>query len=113
MTQMQAEVIFGEEKCHIIKNGKTINIGHLLDSKLSVVNTQSDYANVTTTKAPSLKQWHCRYGHLNFEYINKLAEGNLVTGMKLIKNVKHVPRRKCIVYLFPNRAQIKQLSHWS
>ena len=34
MTQMQAEVIFHEEKCYIIKNGKTINIGHLLDGKL-------------------------------------------------------------------------------
>ena len=85
MTQMIAEVIFDKEKCHIIKNGKTINIGHLLDSKLFVVNTQPDYVNVTTTKAPSLKQWHCRYGHLNFGYINKLAEGNLVTGMKFMK----------------------------
>ena len=85
MTQMQAEVIFDEEKCFIIKNGKTINIGHLLDSKLFVVNIRPDYVNITTTNAPSLKQWYCRYGHLNFGYINKLAEGNLVTGMKYAK----------------------------
>jgi hypothetical protein len=82
---MEAEVIFDDEKCHIIKNGKTINIGHLLDSKLYVVNTQPDYVNITTTKAPTLRQWHCRYGHLNFGYINKLAQGNLVTGMKYTK----------------------------
>ena len=81
---MQSEVIFDEEKCYIIKNGKTINIGHLL-AQLFVVNIQPDYLNARTTKAPSLKQWHCRYGHLNFGYINKLAEGNLVTGMKYAK----------------------------
>ena len=86
MTQMEAEVIFDDEKCYITKNGKTINIGHLLtDSKLFVVNTQPDYVNITTTKAASLRQWHCRYGHLNFGYINKLAQGNLVTGMKYTK----------------------------
>ena len=82
MAQMQAEVGLDEEKCYIIKNGKRINIGHFNESKLFVVNTQPDYVNVTTTKAPSLQQWHCIYGHLNFGYINKLAEGNLVTGMK-------------------------------
>ena len=49
---MQAELIFEEEKCYIIKNGKTINIGHLLDSKLFVMNIQPDYVNVTTTNAP-------------------------------------------------------------
>ena len=57
----------------------------VLDSKLFVVNIRPDYVNVTTTNAPSLKQWYCRYGHLNFGYINKLAEGNLVTGMKYAK----------------------------
>ena len=89
MTQMQAEVTFDEEKCYIIKNGETINIGHLLDSKLFAVNTQPEYVNVTTTKAkaPSLRQWHCRYGHLNFRYINKLAQGNMVEGMSYSSGV--------------------------
>lgn len=56
MTQMDAEVLFDNEKCYVTKNGKTINIGHLVDSKLFVVNTQQDHANITTTKAPSLTQ---------------------------------------------------------
>ena len=86
MAQMQAEVRFDEEKCYIIKNGKKINIGHFNESKLFIVNTQPDYVNFTTTKAPSLQQWHCIYGHLNFGYINKLAEGNLVTGMKYVNS---------------------------
>ena len=30
---------------------------------------------------PLLKQWHCRFGHLNFGYVNKLAQGNMVEGM--------------------------------
>ena len=84
MTQMNAEVIFDDEKSFIIKDKKTVNIGHLIDSKLFVLNTQpTHYVNIA--KAPSLKQWHCRYGHLNFGYINKLAQGNLVTGMKYTK----------------------------
>ena len=58
MTQMNAEVIFDDEKCYTIKDKKTVNIGHLTDSKLFVLNTQpTHYVNVA--KAPSLKQWHC------------------------------------------------------
>ena len=43
-----------------------------------MVNTE-EHAHIATEK-PSLEQWHCRFGHLNFSYINKLAQGNLVEG---------------------------------
>ena len=68
----------------LLRMGRQSILDLYLIVSLFVVNIKSDYANVTTTKAPSLKQWHCRYGHLNFGYINKLA-GNLVTGMKFMK----------------------------
>ena len=44
-----------------------------------MVNTE-EHAHIATEK-PSLEQWHCRFGHLNFSYVNKLAQGNLVEGM--------------------------------
>ncbi|CAB4021584.1 Retrovirus-related Pol poly from transposon TNT 1-94, partial [Paramuricea clavata] len=79
MTQMGAEVLFNDGKCYVTKDGRTISIGHINDSQLYMVNTE-DYAHIATAK-PSLEQWHCRFGHLNFGYVNKLAQGNLVNGM--------------------------------
>ena len=78
----------------------------------STLGTQPDSVNVTTTQGPSRKQWHCRYGQLNFGYINKLAEGNLVTGIKYVngdidKECKHAQKQKCNEYLFQNKAQVK------
>ena len=35
-----SRAVFDEDKCYVIKNGKTINIGHLLDSRLFAVNTK-------------------------------------------------------------------------
>ena len=34
MTQMGAEVLFDNGKCSITKDGRTINIGHIVDNKL-------------------------------------------------------------------------------
>ena len=79
MTQMGAEVSFDDGKCCVTKEGKTISIGHIINSKLYMVNTE-EYAHIATAK-PSMEQWHCRFGHLNFGYVNKLAQGKLVEGM--------------------------------
>lgn len=77
MTQMGAEVLFNDGKCDVTKDGRTISIGHIIDSQLYMVNTE-DYAHIATAK-PSLEQWNCRFGHLNFGYVNKLAQGTLLT----------------------------------
>ena len=53
---MNAEVIFDDEKCYIIKDEKTVRIGHLIDNKLFVLNTQTTHY-VKVAKAPPLKQW--------------------------------------------------------
>ncbi len=79
MTQMGAEVLFDNGKCSITKDGRTINIGHIVDNQLYTLNTE-EYAHIATAK-PSLEQLHCRFGHLNFGYVNKLAQGNMVEGM--------------------------------
>ena len=79
MTLMGAEVSFDDGKCCVTKEGKTISIGHIINSKLYMVNRE-EYAHIATAK-PSMEQWHCRFGHLNFGYVNKLAQGKLVEGM--------------------------------
>ncbi len=79
VTQMGAEVLFDNGKCSITKDGRTINIGHIVDNKLYTLNTE-EYVYIATAK-PCLEQWHCRFGHLNFGYVNKLGQGNMVEGM--------------------------------
>ena len=80
MTQMGAEVLLDEGKCIVSKNERKITIGHMVDNKLYMVNTE-EYANHATAKASSLEQWHCRFGHLNYTYVNRLVQSKLVEGM--------------------------------
>ena len=49
MTQMGAEVLFDNGKCSITKDGRTINIGHIVDNKLYTLNTE-EYAYIATAK---------------------------------------------------------------
>ena len=86
MTQMGAQVTFDEGKCTVTKDNRTINLGHIVDNKLYVVNTKEQATcNIAKTAAPTLEQWHCRYGHLNYGYVNQLAQGNLVEGLNYLK----------------------------
>ena len=80
VTQMAAEVLFDEGKCIISKNERKATIGHLVDSKLYVVNTDGE-AHIASTTSQLLEQWHCRFGHLNYSYIDRLIKGKLVEGM--------------------------------
>ena len=65
-------------------NDKTMNIGHLTNSNLYVINTEPDFANVASSKA-SLEVWHCRFGHINYEYVNELSQKKMVVGMNCSK----------------------------
>ena len=66
---MGAEVLFNDGKCVISKDGREITIGCLVDHKLYIVNTDkgAQIAIISAT-SPSLEQWHCRFGHLNYTY---------------------------------------------
>ena len=80
MMQMGAEVLFDEGKCIISKNERKVTIGHLVDSKLYMVNTDGE-AHIASATSQSLEQWHCRFSHLNYSYIDRLIKGKLVEGM--------------------------------
>ena len=77
MTQMGAGVLFDEGKCIISKNERKFTIGHLVDSKLYIVNTDGE-AQIASTTSQSVAKWHCRFGHLNYSYIDRLIKGKLV-----------------------------------
>ena len=82
MAQMGAEVVFNKDECIILKDSRKLTLGHIVDKKLYRVNT-SEFANVSTvSKEPTMRQWHCRYGHLNFDYVNQLMNKQLVEGLK-------------------------------
>ena len=80
MTQMGAEGLFDEGKCIISKNERKVTIGHLVYSKLYMVNTDGE-AHISRTTSQSLEKLHCRFGHLNYSYIDRLIKGKLVEGM--------------------------------
>ena len=84
MTQKGAEVLFENDKCYVTKDGKTINIGRLLNNNLYVINTEPDCANIASSKA-SLEVWHCRYGHINYKYVNELSQKKMVVGMSCLE----------------------------
>ena len=91
MTQMGAEVLFNDGKCVISKDGREITIGHLVDNKLYMVNTDEE-AHIASATSPSLEQWHCRFGHLNHTYIDQLIKDKLVKGMNCSAGKVH---REC------------------
>ena len=55
MTQMGAEVLFDEGKCITSNNEKKVTIGHLVDSKLYMVNTDGE-AHIASTTSQSLER---------------------------------------------------------
>ena len=84
MTGKGAEVLFENDKCYVTKDKKTMNIGHLTNNNLYVINTEPDFANVASSKA-SLEVWHCRFGHINYKYVNELSQKKTVVGMNCSK----------------------------
>ena len=77
MTQIGPEVLFDEEKCIISKNERKVTIGHLVNGKLYIVNTDGE-AHMASTTSQSLEKWYYRSGHLKYSYIDCLIKSKLV-----------------------------------
>ena len=71
MTQIGADVLFDEGKCITSKNERKSTTGHLVDSKLYIVNTDGEAHIASTTS----------FGHLNYSYIDRLIKGKFVEGI--------------------------------
>ena len=111
ITQKGAEVLFENDKCYVTKDEKTMNIGHLTNSNLYVVNTEIDYANVASSKA-SLEVWHCTFGRINYKYVNELSQKKMVTGMscpkvKIDQHCEACAKAKAHRSLFLKQVEIK------
>ena len=76
---------FDKNKCVALKDDRTVTIGHILVGKLYQVNTE-EHVSIATSTNPNLGTWHCRFGHLNFDHIDKLAKKGLVDGMTVSKD---------------------------
>ena len=89
MAQMGVEICFDKEKCTVIKNGKKITIGHMLNGKLFRVNRPEFVHLSTMSNTLSLDIWHQRLGHLNNDYINQLKKKDLVDGLEIDENTPY------------------------
>ena len=81
MALMGAEIRFNRNECVVLKGGKEFVIGNLIDNKLYTVNTSESAQITTTSNTPSPEIWHCRFGHLNYTYIDQLVKRKMVNGM--------------------------------
>ena len=111
MAQMGAEICFDKEKCTVIKNGRNIVIGHMLNGKLFRVNTPEFLHLSTMSNPPALDLWHQRLGHLNHDYVHQLKRKDLVVGMKMDGNAPYENNcESCVLgkmhrQVFPKRDQ--------
>ncbi|XP_031550497.1 uncharacterized protein LOC116287933, partial [Actinia tenebrosa] len=80
MAMMGAEIHFDQDTCIVLKDGEEFVIGNLINHKLYAVNA-IEFAHVSTTSTsasvPSFEDWHCRMGHLNYNYINRLLSKDM------------------------------------
>eukprot|EP00794_Sanderia_malayensis_P000747 gene747-25_t len=79
MASMGAEVRFDSERCIVLKDGKEFIIGTLYDKKLYKANVE--HAAVAHAQLPNSETWHCRFGHLNHDYLNRMKKNEMVHGM--------------------------------
>eukprot|EP00794_Sanderia_malayensis_P011662 gene11662-12866_t len=79
MASMGAEVRFDSGRCIVLKNGKEFIIGTLYDKKLYKANVE--HAAVAHAQLPNSETWHCRFGHLNHDYLNRIKNNEMVHGM--------------------------------
>ena len=111
MAENGAEVYFDKDKCVVSKNQQTVTIGRLLDDKLYRLNT-AESANLVSSTKPDLNLWHCRFGHLNVNYIDCLAKKGLVNGLEYSngnfdKNCDGCALGKMCRNTFPKKSQTK------
>lgn len=80
---MGVEVLFNDGKCIILKDEREIIIGYLVDSKFYVVNIYEEVYIVSVVLL-LLVLWYCRFGYLNYIYIDWLIKDKFVEGMNCL-----------------------------
>ena len=111
MALMGAEIRFNRDECVVLKGKKEFVIGSLIDNKLYTVNVAESAQITTTSTSPSLEVWHCRFGHLNYNYVNQLVKKEMVDGMSYdtdsepVKECEACVRGKMKKETFPKQSE--------
>ena len=117
MTDQGASVKFEGNSCTLFINDKSFSFGHK-HGKLWRLNCVEAQCNYGCSSEKSLKLWHLRLGHLNFNDVKMLGKGGMVNGLLLdTSEVVEGVCEGCIVgkqtrYSFPkksNRTSTKAL----
>ena len=113
MTQMGAEVTFDKDKCVVLKDDKKLILGNLVDKKLYRVSTP-EFVNVTViSNKATMQTWHCRYGHLNYGYMNQLIDKQMVEGLESSDKQFDTPCESCTMGKMTRMPFSKKSSHRS
>ena len=87
-----AEIRFDKEKCVVVKNNEKHTIGHCINGRLYRVGvpctTETAFFTTTGMRADAVAKqtWHFRLGHLSSQNVEKLANKDMVIGMKIINS---------------------------
>ena len=88
MVKHGATVTFKEDKCEISRNSKILALGEI-QGKLYTLKIVNKHVNIAKQQ-PDTDQylWHCRFGHLGMNNVNKLIDEKMVNGMDGVSNMK-------------------------
>ena len=86
MVRRGATVTFKDDKCEISRNSKILAMAEI-QGKLYALKIAKEHVNIAKQQ-PETDQylWHCRFGHLGMNNVNKLIEENMVNGMGGVSN---------------------------
>ena len=86
MANHGATVTFKENRCEISRNSKILAMGEI-EGKLYILKTVREHVNVAKEQPDTDRYlWHCRFGHLGMDNVNKRIEGNMASRMDGVSN---------------------------
>ena len=86
MVRRGATVTFKDDKCKISRNSKILAMGEI-QGKLYTLKIAKEHVNIAKQQPETDHYlWHCRFGHLGMNNVNKLIEENMVNGMDGVSN---------------------------
>ena len=89
MVKLGANIIFNGEKCEVTRNSKLLAVGEIVGKLYMLKIVQNEEVNIAKDES-NLKLWQCRYGHLGMDYISKLINDKMVTGMDTVHDERNV-----------------------
>ena len=96
MVKLGANVMFTGDKCEVTRNSKLLAVGEIVGKLYMLKIVQNEEVNIAKDES-NLKLWHYRYGHLGMDYVSKLINDKMVTGMDTVHDERNVACEGCIM----------------